>query len=95
MLVNLLTQEDVTKVIGDADLLASFSNGITGINKKKLQEMLSSSESLSDTVNLLVNSTALVKKGFGIESGQNIVFANGRVNIFLTLPSSCWWVLCC
>ena len=78
-LTKLLTLDDFTKVTQDSEVLDKISSGITGINKKKLIELMSSAETLKLSGEIVNKNTQLVKKAFGISDGENIIFANGRV----------------
>ena len=77
--MNILETEEFTKVTENAKLLAILSEGITGINKKKLAELLSDADKLNEASAVLKHASMLVRKAFGIKAGQNLVYANGRV----------------
>lgn len=85
LIVNVLNKPDFTKITDNSEMLLALSNGITGINKKKLGEMLSNTDTLKGSSEILKRTSLLVEKSFGIKSGQNVVYANGRVCIFLFL----------
>ena len=80
LLTKLLDLEDFTQVVKDSKLVEKISNGITGINKKKLNELLSSPETLKESGEIAKKFSVLVQNAFGIEIGENLVFANGRVS---------------
>lgn len=79
LLTKILALDDFTKITQDSELLNKISSSITGINKKKLTELLSSADALKASGDIVIKNTQLVKKAFGLDDGENIVFANGRV----------------
>eukprot|EP00111_Clytia_hemisphaerica_P002468 TCONS_00007064-protein len=79
LLTKLLIIEDFIHVANNPDFLNKVSNGITGINKKKLSELMSSADSLERAGDIVKQNTLLVKKAFQLSEGENMVFANGRV----------------
>ena len=72
--------DDFTKVLKDAELLGKISSGITGINKKKFADLVSSADALKASTEIVKRNTLLVQQGFGIAQRENMVFANGRVS---------------
>lgn len=80
--------DDFTKVLKDSELLGKVSNGITGINKKKFGDLVSSADALKLSGETVKRNTLLVQQGFGIANRENIVFANGRVRTNLLLINS-------
>ena len=85
LLTKLLLIEDFTQVVNDPELLNKVSNGITGVNKKKLSELISSSDSVEKSGDVVKGNTLLVKRAFDLDDGENMVFANGRVMTILFL----------
>lgn len=81
LLTKILALDDFTKITQDVEMLNKISSGITGINKKKLSELMSSADALRASADVVIKNTRLVKKAFGLNDGENIVFANGRVCI--------------
>ena len=79
LLAKILELDDFTKITKDSELLNKIASGITGINKKKLAELMSSANALKASGDIIIKNTQLVKKAFGLNDGENIVFANGRV----------------
>ena len=83
LITKLMELDDITKVVQDAELLNKIASGITGINKDKLAELLTSVDTLKSSGEIVNTNSELVKKAFGINDGENIVFANGRVSLSL------------
>lgn len=71
--------EDILSLVKNEDGVTKLANGITGINKKKLAELLSSAEALKESKAVVKRNTELVQKAFSITQKENVVFANGRV----------------
>ena len=83
LLTKILELDDFTRITKESELLNKISSGITGINKKKLGELMSSADALKASGDIIIKNTQLVKKAFGLNDGENIVFANGRVSYSL------------
>jgi len=88
LITRLMELDDFTKVLKDSELLGKVSNGITGINKKKFGDLVSSADALKLSGETVKRNTLLVQQGFGIANRENIVFANGRVRTNLLLINS-------
>ena len=79
LIMKLIDTDDLLNVVKDETKLKDLTNGITGINKKKLMELFTTEEALAKVKNIVEVNCLLVKKAYNIGPKENVVVANSRV----------------
>lgn len=72
-------EEPLEEIVKSEEKINQLASGITGINKKKLFELLSSPAAVKKAIEDISKSNGLVQMAFEIFDGDSIVVANGRV----------------
>jgi len=80
LLLKFLESDDpLTDLLKTEDSISKVASGITGINKKKLYELLTSADTIKQANFVIDENHKLLQKALNIKVDDNYVIANGRL----------------